>query len=101
MLMRLEVWPQSFSLSQNFPNPFNPGTAIKFSLPKASHVRITVFDMNGRQIDDILNQTREAGTHTVIWDAADKEGRLLSAGVYFYKLVTADFAATRKMILLR
>jgi len=102
---------ENFSLSQNFPNPFwsaatprfagNPGTTIKFSLPKASHVRITVFDINGRQIDDILNQTREAGTHTIIWDAADKEGRLLSAGVYFYKLVTADFTATRKMILLR
>ena len=98
---RTPAVPESFSLSQNFPNPFNPGTAIKFSLPKASHVRITVFDMNGRQIDDILNQTREAGTHTVIWDAADKEGRLLSAGVYFYKLVTAGFVATRKMILLR
>jgi photosystem II stability/assembly factor-like uncharacterized protein len=93
--------PKNFSLSQNFPNPFNPATAIKFSLPKASQVRITVFDINGRQIDDILNQTREAGTHTIIWDAADKEGRLLSAGVYFYKLATADFTATRKMILLR
>ncbi|MCG3119963.1 MAG: Ycf48-like protein [bacterium] len=108
---RTAAVPESFSLSQNFPNPFwseatsrlagNPGTAIKFTLPKAAHVRITVFDLNGRQIDDILNQTREAGTHTVVWDAADKEGRLLRAGVYFYKLSTADFTATRKMILLR
>lgn len=98
---RTPAIPENFSLSQNFPNPFNPGTAIKFTLPKASHVRITVFDMNGRQIDDILDQPREAGAHTVIWDAADKEGRLLSAGVYFYKLVAGDFIATRKMIVLQ
>ena len=88
---RTPAIPENFSLSQNFPNPFwsaatprfvadaaprgagNPGTTIKFSLPKASQVRITVFDINGRQIDDILNQTREAGTHTIIWDGADKE----------------------------
>jgi len=110
---RAQTIPKSFSLEQNFPNPFwsaatspafgggNLSTTIQFSLPKASNVRITVFDVNGRQLDDILNQTRAAGTHTVIWDAADKEGRPLSAGVYFYKLTAADFTATRKLILLR
>jgi len=103
--------PENFALGQNFPNPFwsaatarfagNPGTAIRFSLPKKSNVRIFIYDINGRQVGEILNQTRDAGSHTVIWDAADNEGRLLSAGVYFYKLTAENFTATRKMILLR
>ncbi len=98
---RASTVPENFALEQNFPNPFNPATAIRFSLPKPTNVKITVYDLSGRHLDDIVNETREAGTHTIIWDGADKEGRLLSAGVYFYKLVTADFTATRKMILLR
>jgi photosystem II stability/assembly factor-like uncharacterized protein len=93
--------PKSFVLEPNFPNPFNPTTAIRFSLPKPINVKITVYDLSGRHIDDIVNQTHAAGTYTIIWDAADKEGRLLSAGVYFYQIITADFTATCKMILLR
>jgi photosystem II stability/assembly factor-like uncharacterized protein len=98
---RKQTAPAAFALMQNYPNPFNPSTTIKFNLPKKSHVKIAVFDVNGRQIDEILNQTYEAGAHVIIWDAADKEGRPLNSGVYFYKIDAADFTASRKMIVLR
>jgi photosystem II stability/assembly factor-like uncharacterized protein len=98
---RAQTVPKDFALEQNYPNPFNPSTTIRFSLPKKSAVRIFVYAVNGRQVGEILHQTRDAGSHAVIWDAADNEGRPLRAGVYFYKLIADEFTAARKMILLR
>jgi photosystem II stability/assembly factor-like uncharacterized protein len=110
---REQAAPRDFALRQNYPNPFysaatspalgagSPTTTIHFSLPKRSSVRIFVYDVNGRQVSEILNQTREAGSHAVIWDAADNDGRPLGAGVYFYRLISEDFTAARKMIILR
>jgi len=105
--------PADFGLAQNYPNPFwsaaaspafsggNSSTAIQFSLPRKSAVIITVYDLQGRVIDDIVNATHDAGTHTIVWDAADKESHPLSAGMYFYKLRADAFTATRKMIVMR
>ncbi len=92
---------RDFGLAQNYPNPFNPSTTIRFTLAKPSNVRITVYDLSGRKINEILQQTLATGEHAIAWDAIDQEGNAVSAGVYFYKLAAGDFAATRKMILLR
>lgn len=88
--------PNSYSLKQNYPNPFNPVTTITFDLPKKSHVILSIFDVNGRElakpIDEILNQ----GSHKLLWN-----GENYSSGVYFYRIETEDFTETKKMVLIK
>lgn len=87
--------PHKFELKQNYPNPFNPSTSIEFSLNKASHVTLRVFDVLGRQVAVLADEYRQAGSYEVSYDA----GRL-SSGVYYYTLTTDNgFSETRKMIL--
>ncbi len=88
--------PQSFVVSQNYPNPFNPSTTIKFELPTSSVVRLSVFDMLGREVSVLVNERREAGYHSVDFNASN-----LSSGVYFYRLQAGDFIQTRKLLLIR
>ncbi len=88
--------PQQFSLSQNYPNPFNPVTNIKFQLPNAGFVKLTVFDLLGREIATLVNETMNAGIYNADWDASK-----YSSGVYFYKLETESFIETKKMILIK
>jgi YD repeat-containing protein len=88
--------PATHSLSQNYPNPFNPSTTIKFELPKLSEVRLSVFDILGRQISLLVNERRNAGVHEVKFDASR-----LSSGVYFYRLQAGTYVETRKLLLQR
>lgn len=86
--------PTSFSLMQNFPNPFNPSTAIRFDIPKASFVSIVVYDIMGREVEVLANENARAGKYEVKWNAS-----VYSSGIYFYTLRTGDFSQTKKMIL--
>jgi hypothetical protein len=88
--------PTEFSLAQNYPNPFNPTTVIEFALPVASHTSLKIFDVTGRLVATLVDESLTAGVHTVGFDAAK-----LASGVYFYKLVAADFSQTRKMVVLK
>jgi hypothetical protein len=88
--------PVSFSLSQNYPNPFNPSTRIRFALPKNSFAQIIVFDALGREVEKILSEQLNAGTYEADWNATN-----YPSGVYFYSIKTDDFAATRKMVLIK
>jgi len=88
--------PANFSLSQNYPNPFNPVTNIKFQLPNAGFVKLTVFDMLGREIETLVNENLNAGTYNADWNAAN-----YSSGIYFYKLETVDFSEIKKMVLVK
>lgn len=89
--------PESFGLKQNYPNPFNPSTTIEFSLSKASHVTLKVFDALGRQVALLADEYKQPGSHKVSYDA----GRL-SSGVYFYTLQTGNgFVQTKKMTLVK
>ena len=88
--------PTEFSLSQNFPNPFNPVTTIKYSIPKTSNILIKVFDVLGNEITTLFNEEKQTGTYELNWNAAN-----LPSGVYFYQLKAGDFVQTRKMILLK
>jgi len=87
--------PQIFSLS-NYPNPFNPSTKISFMLPKASKVRITVYNSIGQLIKELTNQWFEAGIYNIEFD-----GNYLSSGIYFYKIEAGDYIETRRMVLLK
>lgn len=88
--------PQHFSLSQNYPNPFNPVTKITFQLPKAGPVKLTVYDMLGREVVTLVNGNLNAGTYNADWNALNFAG-----GVYFYKLDTEGFMETKKMVLVK
>ena len=95
--------PARYALSQNYPNPFNPHTAIQFDLPVQSHVSLSVFDLMGQQVANLVEGARGAGAHTVHWDGRDDEGRELASGVYLYRLRTGDgdWMEMRKLVLVR
>ena len=96
------ILPQDFALHQNFPNPFNPETAIRFDLPEESRVSLKVFDITGREVATLLaNEVLAAGRHQQIWLGRDDSGRALASGVYFYRLETTKFRQTLKMTMLR
>lgn len=88
--------PASYSLNQNYPNPFNPVTNIKFGLPKAGFVNMTVYDINGQAVSQVVNGYYGAGNYTVDFDASK-----LSSGIYFYTIKSNEFAETKKMILVK
>ena len=88
--------PAGFSLFQNFPNPFNPSTTIKYELPNSSEVRLSLYDLLGREVSTLVNERRDAGVHEARFD-----GSGLSSGVYFYRIEAGSFVQTRKLILLR
>jgi hypothetical protein len=93
--------PRAYGLSQNYPNPFNPVTTIQYSLPQRSHVVIDVFDILGRQVRRLVNETRSAGAYEVRWDGTDQGGVPVSTGVYLYRIQAGDFVQSRKMLLLK
>jgi hypothetical protein len=88
--------PQEYYLHQNNPNPFNPSTTIKYELPKSSEVRLSVYDMLGREVSVLVNERRDAGVHEVKFESSN-----LASGVYFYRLRAGDFVQTRKLLLCR
>jgi hypothetical protein len=93
--------PKSFALFQNQPNPFNPETKISYFLPKASHVKLVVFNVLGQKVRTLLDGPQDAGTQTLIWDGRSDDGRQLSSGIYFYRLQADNFQATKKMTLMK
>lgn len=88
--------PIDFSLEQNYPNPFNPSTLITFDLPSAGQVRITIYDLTGRTVKTLVDNSFSAGRHQIKFDASQ-----LSSGVYLYRLETPGMTATRKMMLVK
>lgn len=88
--------PKKFTLNQNYPNPFNPTTTISFTLPEASNIKLTVYDMNGREVSAVADERLQAGDHRITFDASS-----LPSGVYLYKLVTPSHSQTRKMTLIK
>jgi hypothetical protein len=96
-----ELLPEVFALHQNYPNPFNPVTTLRYDLPEHSYVNVTVYDMLGRQVKTLINQTQDAGYRSVIWNATNDHGKPVSAGVYLYKIQAGKFVQTKKMVLLK
>lgn len=85
-----------FALEQNFPNPFNPSTAIKYSLPNSGLVKIKIYDTLGREISTLVNEVKNTGIHHVIFNGSD-----LSSGIYFYKLDFNEYMSVKKLILVK
>ncbi len=93
--------PDDFALDQNYPNPFNPSTSIRFALPAPQRVRLDVLNILGQRVVTLIDRQLSAGVHTILWDGRNGDGEPVASGVYFYRLDTDGFAASRKMILLK
>jgi hypothetical protein len=94
-------FPEDYTLLENYPNPFNPGTNIIYSLPTRSQVTISIFNILGQKINVIVDDEKSAGKHTVQWNGTDFSGREVPSGVYLYQLRTGDFTQSKKMLLLK
>ena len=90
-----------FELRQNYPNPFNPTTNISFIIANNDLVRLTIFDLKGREVSVLVNETMNAGQYSVLWNGMNQSGVLVSSGVYMYRLESGHNSSTGKMLLLR
>jgi hypothetical protein len=88
--------PRTFALEQNYPNPFNPSTQISFTVPAQSRVNLAVYDLLGRRIETLVDGELNAGSFTTTWQAAS-----FSSGVYFIRMETGNFSATRNVTLVK
>jgi len=97
--------PQSFSLAQNFPNPFNPATLIQYQLPgsglKTARASLKVYDLLGKEVQILVDREHAPGTYEIRWEGTNKSGAKVSSGVYIYQLKVGDLTSSKKMILLR
>ncbi|MEN8008049.1 MAG: FlgD immunoglobulin-like domain containing protein [Candidatus Krumholzibacteriota bacterium] len=93
--------PMVFNLGANYPNPFNPLTRISFSLPEARDVVMAVYSLDGRRVATLLNETRGAGDHEVVWMGRDDAGQLVASGTYFYRIDAGPYSQVRKMTLMK
>ena len=88
--------PVDFQLFQNYPNPFNTSTTIKYEIPQASHVKIVLYDILGREVTTLVNEGKNAGYYTIKFNASS-----LASGVYFYRIEAGNFVQVKKMMLLK
>lgn len=98
---QIRAIPEEFSLAQNYPNPFNPSTTIEFELKNDTYAKLSVYNMLGQRIRNLVDQKQTAGRYLVQWDGMDENGKAVSSGIYFYRIETESFSATKKMLLIR
>ncbi|MDI6804518.1 MAG: FlgD immunoglobulin-like domain containing protein [Bacteroidota bacterium] len=107
-LTEIGAVPHEFELSQNFPNPFNPTTVIRYGLPNASHVTIKIYDLLGQEIKTLADETQESGYRSVEWNGKNSLGIEAASGLYFYRIEAADiqnpgkkFVQVKRMLLMK
>jgi len=93
--------PFEYSLSQNYPNPFNPVTKIKYTLKYDSKVTLTIYNILGQLVKEIVDSFESKGLKEVIWNGTNEFGNQVSTGVYFYKLTAGDFVDQKKLVIIR
>ena len=100
-ISEVKLIPSDFSLQQNFPNPFNPSTEIRFDLPEEGQVELSVFNMQGQKVRTLESGRMTPGYHAIIWNGTNDNGSRVSTGMYFYSIQTNKFQAVRKMLFLK
>ncbi|MBN2010811.1 T9SS type A sorting domain-containing protein [candidate division KSB1 bacterium] len=93
--------PGSFTISANYPNPFNPSTTIRYEMASAGQMEISVFDIQGREIKTLLNEARQPGSYAIAWDGSDALGRSVSSGTYFIRFKSENEQKLQKVVLLK
>lgn len=92
---------KSFSLGQNFPNPFNSKTLFQFELSTSARVSLAIYNIRGERVKTLIDAKKQAGTYTVEWDATNQSGKLVSSGIYLYQLRTEGFSETKRLLYLK
>ena len=95
------ITPKIFTLYQNYPNPFNPSTTLKYNLIEKAHLSLTIYDLLGKEINQLVNSIQNPGNKSIVWEGTDSFGRSVSAGVYLYQVRTEEYSATKKIVLLK
>ncbi len=98
---KVSITSSRIEIFNNYPNPFNPTTSIRYYLPENSHIKVTIYDLLGSTIKNIADDFRYFGYHKHQWDATNNQGQPVSSGVYLYTIEARDFRQTKKMILLK
>ncbi len=93
--------PGDFELEQNYPNPFNPTTQIRYTIARAGAVKLSIFDITGREVKTLVDDSKKAGRYLASWDGTDNAGQNVASGIYFYQLKAGDVTMTKRMVLLR
>ena len=96
-----ETVPDHLVLLQNYPNPFNPVTTLRYELSQESFVNITIYDMLGNVVKNIVSQNQNPGYKSIQWNATNNLGQPVSTGLYFYTIQAGDFIQTKKVLLLK
>ena len=97
----LTLIPEELSLEGNYPNPFNPVTTIRFGIPRPKNVRVTVVNILGQEITELVNGWRDIGRHEVVWQGLDQNGKPVATGMYFTVLSDGNKIIVQKMLLLK
>lgn len=93
--------PATFELAQNFPNPFNPSTTIKYRVPLSGNVTITIYNSIGQVVAQLINSNHTPGNYTIEWNGTDKTGNLVSSGIYLYRMSANNYTEVKKMLLVK
>ena len=101
MEIDVDQLPKVYAFHQNYPNPFNPITTLRYDLPGDAMVNITIYDMLGNLVSNLINTNQLSGFKSIQWDATNNQGQPVSAGVYLYSIEAGEFMQTKKMILLK
>ena len=97
----LSEMPTEYELFNNYPNPFNPTTTIKYSVPKVGNVKLRVYNMMGQLIKTLVNDTKAPGFYNIEWNGTNESNSRVASGIYFYRFESGNFVANNKMILIK
>ena len=92
---------KEYRLMNNYPNPFNPQTTIAYTIMSAGKVELTVYNILGQEVTKLVNNYRQPGNYTVLWDGTNKDGKEVSGGLYLYRLKVNDFVETKRMVFIK
>lgn len=93
--------PQVLNIVSNYPNPFNPETTIRFTVPRDGRVIVTIYNIKGQRVKQLLNENVVAGRRAVVWNGTDSHGRAISSGLYFAKIEQGNEHQVHKMMLMK
>jgi len=93
--------PEEFTIFQNYPNPFNPITTIRYDMPEQAYVTLTIYDLMGREVKQLVSGRVVSGVHRVVWDGTDSFGKPVGAGLYLYRIQAGNYLQTKKMLIIK
>ena len=93
--------PEVFALYNNYPNPFNPTTNIRYDIPEASDVRIDIYDLVGKKVKTLVSKQHQPGRYKIQWNATNEFGSAVATGMYIYKIQAKDFVSVKKLLLMK